>query len=90
MPGTRPGMTAIGHCFAGRQRHTVLMTKTRKYTAGEVRRLRLVEDFLPSPDDLVVRDDNVKVTLQLSRRCVDYFKRAAKTRRVPYRRMIRA
>ena len=66
------------------------MPKTRKYTAGEVRRLRLVEDFLPSPDELVARDDNLKVTLQSSRRSVDYFKRAAKTRRVPYQRMIGA
>jgi predicted DNA binding CopG/RHH family protein len=38
----------------------------------------------------VLRDDNVKVTLSLSRRSVDFFKRAAKTRRVPYQRMIRA
>jgi len=30
------------------------------------------------------------VTLQLSRRSVDFFKRAAKMRRVPYQRMIRA
>jgi hypothetical protein len=32
----------------------------------------------------------VKVTLALSRRSVDFFKRAAKSRRVPYQRMIRA
>lgn len=59
-----------------------------KYTKGEIGRVRVVEDFLPSPDDLVLRDDNVKVTL--SRRSVDFFKRAAKARRVPYQRMIRA
>lgn len=61
-----------------------------KYTKGEIGRVRVVEDFLPSPDDLVLRDDNVKVTLSLSRRSVDFFKRAAKARRVPYQRMIRA
>jgi len=32
----------------------------------------------------------MKVTIELSRRGVDYFKRAAKARRVPYQRMIRA
>ena len=42
------------------------------------------------PDALVLREDNVKVTLSLSRRSVDFFKRAAKKRRVPYQRMIRA
>ena len=65
-------------------------SRTVKYTAGEIGRLRVVEDFLPPPDALVAREDNVKVTLSLSRRSVDYFKRAAKRRRVPYQRMIRA
>jgi hypothetical protein len=50
----------------------------------------VVDDFLPSPDSLVAREDNVKVTLGLSRRSVDFFKREAKHRRVPYQRMIRA
>jgi len=66
------------------------MRKARKFTKGSVGRVRVIEDFLPSPDDLVARDDTVKVTLQLSRRSVDFFKRAAKMRRVPYQRMIRA
>jgi len=64
--------------------------RTVKYTTGEVGRVRVIEDFLPSPDALVLREDNVKVTLSLSRRSVDFFKRAAKQRRVPYQRMIRA
>lgn len=67
-----------------------MSSRTLKYTAGEIGRVRVVEDFLPSPDQLVSRDDNVKVTLSLSRRSVDFFKRAAKQRRVPYQRMIRA
>ena len=67
-----------------------MSSKTVKYTTGDIGRVRVIGDFLPSPDDLVVRDDNVKVTLQLSRRSVDFFKRAAKARRVPYQRMIRA
>jgi predicted DNA binding CopG/RHH family protein len=61
-----------------------------KYTAGEIGRIRVIEDFLPSPDQLVLREDNVKVTLSLSQRSVDYFKHAAEKRRVPYQRMIRA
>ena len=52
--------------------------------------------FAPSGLGLVViagpdpREDNVKVTLSLSRRSLDFFKREAKKRRVPYQRMIRA
>jgi predicted DNA binding CopG/RHH family protein len=83
-------MATTDHCLAERQRHTQAMRKARKYTVGKIGRVRVIEDFLPSPDELVARDDNVKVTLQLSRRSVDFFKRAAKTRRVPYQRMIRA
>ncbi len=64
--------------------------KTVRYTAGEIGRVRVVDDFLPPPHALVPREDNVKVTLSLSRRSVDFFKRAARQRRVPYQRMIRA
>ena len=64
--------------------------QTVKYSKGEIGRVRIVEDFLPSPDKLVFREDNVKVTLSLSQRSVDFFKRAALKRRVPYQRMIRA
>ena len=61
-----------------------------KYSKGEIGQVRVVEDFLPPPDQLVLREDNVKVTLSLSQRSVDFFKRAAQKRRVPYQRMIRA
>jgi hypothetical protein len=45
-----------------------MTNRTVKYTKGEIGRVRVIEDFLPAPDDLVLRDDNVKVTLSLSRR----------------------
>jgi predicted DNA binding CopG/RHH family protein len=64
--------------------------RTRRYTKGEIGELEVVEDFLPSPRELVLREDNVKVTLSLSRRSVAFFKREAGKSRVPYQRMIRA
>ena len=67
-----------------------MSSRTVRYTAGEIGRLRVVEDFLPPPEELVPRDDHVKVTLSLSRRSLDFFKREAKKRGVPYQRMIRA
>ena len=67
-----------------------MSNRTVKYIAGEIGRVRVVDDFLPSPDALVAREDTIKVTLGLSRRSVEFFKRAAKERRVPYQRMIRA
>ena len=60
------------------------------YTQSEIGKVKVIEDLLPSPDKLVLREENVKVTLSLSRRSVEFFKREAGKRRVPYQRMIRA
>jgi predicted DNA binding CopG/RHH family protein len=64
--------------------------RTRKYSEGEIGDVKIVEDFLPSPSELVLREDNVKITLSLSRRSVEFFKREAGKARVPYQRMVRA
>jgi predicted DNA binding CopG/RHH family protein len=64
--------------------------RTVRYTKGDIGRVRVVKDFLPPPGELVLADDNVKVTLTLTRRSIAFFKREAKKRRVPYQRMIRA
>lgn len=64
--------------------------RTVRYTEGEIGKLRVMKDFLPPPEKLVLREANVKVTLSLSQRSVDFFKREAQKQRVPYQRMIRA
>jgi predicted DNA binding CopG/RHH family protein len=64
--------------------------KPVRYTEGEIGKAKVVKDFLPSPEKLVMRETNVKVTLSLSQRSVDFFKREAGKRHVPYQRMIRA
>ena len=69
---------------------SAMRSKTARYATGEIGRVRVIPDFLPAPADLVPREENVKVTLSLSRRSLDFFKREAKKRRVPYQRMIRA
>jgi hypothetical protein len=67
-----------------------MSSRTVRYTTDEIGRVRLMEDFLPAPSDLVPREENVKVTPSLSRRSLDFFEREARKRRVPYQRMIRA
>ena len=52
--------------------------------------LHRIADTLPTPDQLVPRDDTVKVTLALSRRSIEFFKEEAAKQHVPYQRMIRA
>lgn len=51
---------------------------------------RPLPDFLPPPDQLIRREDTVKVTLSLSRASVDFFRSEAERLGVPYQRMIRA
>jgi predicted DNA binding CopG/RHH family protein len=51
--------------------------------------IRLIKDFLPPPSELVYKEDTVKVTLGLSRRSVDFFKKEAKKHETQYQKMIR-
>ena len=49
----------------------------------------MIKDFLPAPSELVYKEDTVKVTLGLSRRSVDFFKKQAKKHETQYQKMIR-
>jgi hypothetical protein len=57
---------------------------------ARTRRLRVVDDFLPPPSELVFREDTEKVTIALSKRSVDFFKKEARLNGTQYQRMIRA
>ena len=63
--------------------------KDDRYTDEPLGDVRVIDDFLPRPEDLVSKEDNVKVTLGLSRRSVDFFKREAKKHQTQYQKMIR-
>ncbi len=65
------------------------MKRFKGYTDEPIGRIRIIENFLPPPDQLILKDDGVKVTISLSRRSVDFFKSHAKKSRIPYQRMIR-
>jgi hypothetical protein len=65
------------------------MSKRIKYTKGPVGAVRIVEDFLPPPSELVVKEDVEKVTISLSKRSVDFFRGEAKKHGTQYQRMIR-
>lgn len=65
------------------------MSKRIRYTDEPLGRLRVVPDFLPSPEQLAFREEGVKVTLALSRKSVDFFKQEAAKRGTQYQRMIR-
>lgn len=51
--------------------------------------VRIIEDFLPSPESLVLKEETVKITIALSRESVDYFKEIAKSNKTQYQKLIR-
>ena len=54
-----------------------------------VGKLTRVKDFLPPPNELFPPRDDVKVTLALSRRSIEFFKVQARQNHSKYQRMIR-
>lgn len=63
--------------------------KKIKYTDEPIGDVKVVKDFLPSPSELVLKDDTVKVTLSLTKESVDFFKKEAKNHHTQYQKMIR-
>jgi hypothetical protein len=49
-----------------------------RYRDEPIGAYKVIEDFLPSPDQLVLKEDTVKVTLSLSKSSVAFFKKQAK------------
>jgi predicted DNA binding CopG/RHH family protein len=45
---------------------------------------------LPPPDQLVLKEETVKVTLALTKESVDFFKKIAREKHTHYQTMIRA
>ena len=66
------------------------MKRNAKYRDEPLGRVKVISDFLPPPDQLVLRDDGVKITSSLSKRSVDFFKQHAARSKVPYQKMIRS
>jgi predicted DNA binding CopG/RHH family protein len=66
------------------------MKRKTRYSNESLGKLEIVPDFLPAPDQLVMKEDGVKVTLSLSKRSVEFFKRYAQKSNVPYQKMIRS
>ena len=60
-----------------------------KYTDEPMGELRVMNDFLPPPDQLVLNDENVKITISLKKSSVDFFKEEAQKHHTSYQKMIR-
>ena len=50
---------------------------------------RVVSDFLPSPENLILKEKKTRVTLTLTQKSLEFFKDAAKKHGASYQAMIR-
>ena len=64
------------------------MKRRIKYT-NEPIDFEVIDDFLPPPEKLALKQENVKVTISLSKASVDFFKKYAGKHHTPYQKMIR-
>ena len=65
------------------------MKKKIKYSEEPMGDLRVVKDFLPPPDQLVLKEENVKVTIALRKSSIDFFKEEAQKHHTSYQKIIR-
>ncbi len=65
------------------------MKRKIKYTNEPMGELRLVKDFLPKPEQLVLKEEHIKITISLNKSSIDFFKKKAKEQHTSYQKMIR-
>ena len=62
------------------------MKKKIKYTNEPMGKLRVIRDFLPPPENLIFKEEPIKVTMTLSKSSVRFFKKAARKYHAPYQK----
>lgn len=60
-----------------------------RYTNESIGDPKVIRDFLPSPNELAFREEDVKITITLSKTSVEFFKSEASKSDTQYQRMIR-
>ena len=67
-----------------------MMKHKRKKLSQPIGRVKIIEDFLPPPEKLLVKPKPVKITITLNQDSVDFFKEIAQKEHVSYQQLIRA
>lgn len=65
------------------------MRKKIKYSNEKIGKVEVIKDFLPKPEDLVFKEKTVKVTLNLSKSSIEFFKEVAQKHGSQYQKVIR-
>lgn len=61
-----------------------------KYSDEPIGKIKIIDDFLPSPKELVLKEETTKITISLTKSSVDFFKSEAEKHHTNYQKMIRA
>ncbi|WP_232218450.1 CopG family transcriptional regulator [Leptospira wolffii] len=84
---------SLGQVIGGKVRK--FMKKKTKYTdaptsiSSSIKSSVVIDDFLPPPSKLVLKEDNSKITIVLSKKSISFFKEQSKRSGVPYQTMIK-
>jgi hypothetical protein len=62
----------------------------KKLSHEPIGKVKIVDDFLPPPERLLVKPKPVKITITLNQDSIDFFKEIAQKEHVPYQQLIRA
>ena len=65
------------------------MKRKINYRNEPMGKIRVVNDFLPNPEQLAFKEEKVKTTISLSRTSLDFFKNEADRYHTSYQKMIR-
>ena len=64
------------------------MKNTTPDPAEPIGNVTIVEDFLPSPEQLIPKKKTVKVTMEFTKESIEFFKREAQKHNASYQAMI--
>jgi predicted DNA binding CopG/RHH family protein len=65
------------------------MKKREKFENAPKGKVTIIEDFLPTPAQLVKKEEMTKVTCEFTKTSIDYLKEEAKKMNVPYQQILR-
>ena len=60
-----------------------------KYTDHPIGKVKIVDDFLPHPKELVLKEETAKITISLTKSSIEFFKNEAEKYHTNYQTMIR-
>lgn len=67
-----------------------IMKKKIKYTDENISIGERVTDFLPSPTELAKREETTRITINLNKSSISFFKKEAEKTGIPYQKLIRS